>query len=1113
MMDGASSKSQSELNDRNRAIKLFLDKSFNFLCIGDNPSAINATTEVIRLNPNHAIALCNRAIGQTRSGNYESALKNLNLSLASDPNNTCSLINRGWVYSVLDNNKLAFADFNKALEINPNDNQALNDRGLLYSIIGEYALANVDIANARELKSGCYIRNPIDASKYLSYSKKEVRKENGNLIKALIYCNESIRLDKLNNEAYHCRAEIHTHLGHPEGARRDRYYAEFFRRHDEDKIAAQHYYKDIPNEETELVMGCLKIIADIAGSDPYSSETGYCRVFPSSTISEPLLHKLARSGNGKPWLDTFLTHINPDIRDEQGNSALHIAAHLGHIEFFNALKNKMLLAESKSESQSETFPWPFNSNGENPLHSAALAGRISLLIKALENNKREIETQTASGDTILHLLASRERLPLLILLLERFPELPVQKVNEMGQNAFMRAILINPSDEQLIAQHVKLLKLFIEHHIDIYAIDDEGSTALHLAVKTNQLVIVRFLLANGAFVHAQDHRGKLPLDYTAPDSPIAVLLNHANSVKNTEFSIERSKWKNLVFEGGGVKGLAYASALRRLEEEKVICLKDIERVGGTSAGAITALLVGLGFSWDEIEHLCNLKTLPGSDLPQIKFTELLDGEHSATLLAAKNKDWNKEKQEVSELFEKLIKIDGPWSATSAYLNGTIAQAKAFKNKIEQNYSSSIKSLYKHFGLCHGKKLYDLSDLLIRKQYAKALGKDISEIITPVTFKELKAAGFKDLSFVGVNTRTGLVEFFSHELTPYMLVANAVRISMSIPMIFKPVHSVTKNKEGQLKISKDLYIDGGVVLNFPLGLFDYALNQEGHFDRNHATINESTLGLRLTHPKTLPEESAALQELTLSGWITGTLLKLKDKYQESNNILTGNAFRTVYIDVQGINMLDFELVEQKIYKEKLRKMGEDGAAEFIERTSKHPETVFLNLPEKLEAEYKNHMEILSFQVLPDGHTKITSRLNPHCPKLVLSFYQDERAYLYDYLHKQLGVLLYARDEEGMTAFHLAAKEGDAEALERLLKKDPGGAFVKNEVGQTPYQVAKEAGQVEVMRLLENLKPIKAYYVNQYEASASRFFPFSSSSSSPSSSSSSSSSSYSSSLQYY
>lgn len=60
-------------------------------------------------------------------------------------------------------------------------------------------------------------------------------------------------------------------------------------------------------------------------------------------------------------------------------------------------------------------------------------------------------------------------------------------------------------------------------------------------------------------------------------------------------------FRNLVFEGGGIKGIAYAGALMELEKRGI--LDEIIRVGGTSAGAITATLVALGYKNKEIAHI------------------------------------------------------------------------------------------------------------------------------------------------------------------------------------------------------------------------------------------------------------------------------------------------------------------------------------------------------------------------------------------------------------------------------------------------------------------------------------------------------------------------------
>jgi NTE family protein len=57
-----------------------------------------------------------------------------------------------------------------------------------------------------------------------------------------------------------------------------------------------------------------------------------------------------------------------------------------------------------------------------------------------------------------------------------------------------------------------------------------------------------------------------------------------------------SQFRSLVFEGGGVKGIAYAGALEELEKRRII--EDVTRVAGTSAGAISAALVALGATSD-----------------------------------------------------------------------------------------------------------------------------------------------------------------------------------------------------------------------------------------------------------------------------------------------------------------------------------------------------------------------------------------------------------------------------------------------------------------------------------------------------------------------------------
>src|SRR5689334_6733251 len=60
-------------------------------------------------------------------------------------------------------------------------------------------------------------------------------------------------------------------------------------------------------------------------------------------------------------------------------------------------------------------------------------------------------------------------------------------------------------------------------------------------------------------------------------------------------------YRNLVLEGGGVKGFAYTGAFEALDSLDI--LKDIERVGGTSAGAIQAMLLATGYTPAEMAQV------------------------------------------------------------------------------------------------------------------------------------------------------------------------------------------------------------------------------------------------------------------------------------------------------------------------------------------------------------------------------------------------------------------------------------------------------------------------------------------------------------------------------
>ena len=77
-----------------------------------------------------------------------------------------------------------------------------------------------------------------------------------------------------------------------------------------------------------------------------------------------------------------------------------------------------------------------------------------------------------------------------------------------------------------------------------------------------------------------------------------LLVFIATSIFHVKGNAEKPAYKNLVLEGGGVRGFAYAGAFEVLDSLGI--LENIERVGGTSVGAIQATLLAIGYTPKEM---------------------------------------------------------------------------------------------------------------------------------------------------------------------------------------------------------------------------------------------------------------------------------------------------------------------------------------------------------------------------------------------------------------------------------------------------------------------------------------------------------------------------------
>ena len=257
-------------------------------------------------------------------------------------------------------------------------------------------------------------------------------------------------------------------------------------------------------------------------------------------------------------------------------------------------------------------------------------------------------------------------------------------------------------------------------------------------------------------------------------------------------------FRNLVFQGGGVKAFTYHGALRVLEREGL--LDQIERTAGASAGAAMATFIAMRLGVDEI-----IKLYQSFNFEQIKNSHLSrmpDHDSNPGFL-------QRELERIQNNFSSVTRLAtkfGWYSSEYAYLWMQETMAK----------------------YCHGH--------------------------SQATFAQFREWGFRDLSIVVTNLTTHSAEIFSAATTPNAAVVDAVLMSQALPIFFEAVQY-----DGREMGRGDHYLDGGLLVNYPLQLFD-----ERPFARNNRWfvngVNWETLGCRTYTPKDCPPRSGAIKNL-------------------------------------------------------------------------------------------------------------------------------------------------------------------------------------------------------------------------------------------------------------
>lgn len=468
----------------------------------------------------------------------------------------------------------------------------------------------------------------------------------------------------------------------------------------------------------------------------------------------------------------------------------------------------------------------------------------------------------------------------------------------------------------------------------------------------------------------------------------------------SENRVKPEEVQYLSMEGGGGKGFAYLGAIDAFNSIPGWNWNRIQGFSGSSAGAITAMLLSIGFTTEkQIKTFMTEKIRPetffepanpryipspggyirapsipgtldiGTAILRVATiflliqmigsrniyveTKTITLDIINKIIKDINNHFNSLKKEMISALIKIIKIvlfpidiivpKSVWDRLESLadeirlkplpeievakekdvlqkvLDASIEQLTKSLRQLEKEPNSSLilvlsylpqalGYLYSDMGLFHGKKARDVFDEAI----ANAMGQSRAN----TTFQEHFKRFGKKLVITGSNLTIGRTILFSCDETPNFPVADAVRISMSLPFIFKP-YVIEEKKEGYPPCG--LYVDGGVFNNSPLHAFDDEIwDQLEEAQRNSFSLPLSkAIGLRLEFesPYKLPVRYSPLNfyypflwTIFLNG-IFGT---------GESQVLKREANRYIHLDSESLSLLGFDPPnDDKVFKRSRR----------------------------------------------------------------------------------------------------------------------------------------------------------------------------------------------------
>jgi predicted acylesterase/phospholipase RssA len=366
---------------------------------------------------------------------------------------------------------------------------------------------------------------------------------------------------------------------------------------------------------------------------------------------------------------------------------------------------------------------------------------------------------------------------------------------------------------------------------------------------------------------------------------------------------------DLVFEGGGAKGMVFVGAL----QEFIAQGHNLGRLLGTSAGAITATFLAAGYTPSEMLEALAEKDETGRPV----FAAFLGRPRPLT----------PEEAAASMTKATLDKIDFTF----------------LPEIVEHQFDRLVLSLMGKDAFAHFFSFIERGGWFSADAFTNWLQRKLDQgnafgrarRFSEMTLLDYYFATGTDLSLIAADTTDRRMLVLNHITAPLCPVVAAVRMSMSLPFVWQEV--VWQQEWGLylgISLTGHRIVDGGLLSNFPIELF---ISRDPHVTGIMGpTTSAGVLGMLID--ESLPVHNAPAEVHSADGLdlgalaVPGRIRDLVDTATQAHDKMIIDSFRDYVcrLPAKGYRTTEFDMTDQR--REALVRAGREAMRRYFTRAA-------------------------------------------------------------------------------------------------------------------------------------------------------------------------------------